>query len=81
MQRLRSVVDRPRSTYAVLAPALVVCWLVSGIGGGDGGGSTPSDGATYYVGAAGWVLFCLVLLTTAIYTIAVVLRRLRRSTT
>lgn len=80
MQRIRRTLAQPRSTYAVLAPLLVLCWFLSGVGGGNDGAS-PDDGASYYVGAFGWALFCILLLATVVYTVVVLVRQNRRATT
>lgn len=69
---------RPRRTYALLLPSLVLAFAISAIGKDR----TPSDGGLYYVGAAGWAAFCLLLLTALVLGLVVGVRAIRgRSTT
>ena len=72
------LLDRPMLAYRVLAPLLVVAFLLSGINGGN---NTSDDGLAYYVSAGGWVVFCATLLTTVAFTLAVLVHsiRVRRS--
>ncbi len=78
MSRLRKLVERPGTVYRVLVPSLVVWWFVSGIGGGD---KTSRDGGLYYAGATGWALFLVTLLVIVMFSVVVVARRLRRTST
>lgn len=40
---------------------------------------TPSEGGLYYVGAAGWVAFCVLLLATLVFSLVVGVRTIGRT--
>lgn len=61
---------RPRRTYALLLPILVVAFALSAVGKDR----TPSDGGLYYVGAIGWVAFGILLLVTLAFSLVVGIR-------
>lgn len=61
---------RPRRTYALLLPCLVAAFALSAVGKDQ----TPSDGGLYYVGATGWVAFCVLLLATLVFTLVLGVR-------
>lgn len=63
----------PRKTYAVLGTLLVAFWFLAGIGQGDEATSAASK-----VGTTFWVLFGLVVLSTAGYSVALGVRALMR---
>lgn len=67
------MLQRPRRTYAVLAVILVASFALSGVGADK----TPSDGGTYWLGAAGWLVFCVALLALALVSMIFVVRGLR----
>lgn len=66
---------RPRRTYALLLAALVAAFALSAVGKDQ----TPSDGGLYYVGATGWVAFCVLLLATLVYTLILGVRAIGRT--
>ena len=76
MAAVGSLLHQPRRVYSVLAPVLVVSFLLSGLGGGNGG-TTDDDGTLKLVGTAGWVVFGLALVATLAYSAAFGLHRLR----
>lgn len=68
---------RPSRTYALLVPSLVVAFALSAVGKER----TPSDGGLYYVGATGWVVFCVILLATLVFSLVVGVRAIGRTST
>jgi hypothetical protein len=68
------LLDRPMLAYRVLAPLLVVAFLLSGINGGD---NTPDDGFVYYLSAGGWLAFGVTLLATVAFTLVVLVHSIR----
>ena len=64
-----------RRTYALLLPSLVAAFALSAVGKDR----TPSDGGLYYVGATGWVAFCVLLLATLVFTLVVGVRAIGTS--
>ena len=66
---------RPRRTYALLLPSLVAAFALSAVGKDR----TPSDGGLYYVGATGWVAFCVLLLATLVFSLVLGVRAIGRT--
>lgn len=59
--------NRPHRTYLVLVPAAVAAFAISGVGHDSTSGN---GGLRYWVGAIGWATFGLLLVATAVYSIA-----------
>ncbi len=72
MRALRNLLRRPQTVYATLVPVLVALWFLAGVGGDR----NPSDGGLYVVGTTFWVLFGVIVLLTAFYTVALIIHRL-----
>ena len=70
------LLDRPMLAYRLLAPLLVVTFLLSGINGGNSD-NTPDDGFAYYLSAGGWVAFGVTLLATVAFTLVVLAHSIR----
>lgn len=66
--------DRPLHVYRVLVALLVIFWFVSAVGQGD----DASDQDWAWIGTIGWMLFGVVFLLTAVFTIVLVARRILR---
>jgi hypothetical protein len=71
------LLDRPMLAYRVLAPLLVVTFLLSGTNGGNNSDNTPDDGFVYYLSAGGWVAFGVTLLATVAFTLVVLVHSIR----
>ena len=65
------IFSKPKVTYVVLVVAIVVSFAISGIG-------QNKDSSWTWLGDTGWWLFQLSILATIVYTIALVVRMLRR---
>lgn len=76
MTNVRDLLHRPLLAYRVLVPLLVAFWFVSGVGGGNGADADDSD--LYWIGQLGWALFLVTALTTILFTLAVLARRVLR---
>ena len=80
MGRARAVFDQPLVAYRVLMPLLVVFWFVSGVGQSDDpDGVNTSQWA--WVGSTAWLLFGLTVVTTVLFTIVLLVRRILHRTT
>lgn len=67
--------ERPGRTFLRLAPALVLTFALSAVGGDS---TTPSDGLRYWVAALGWAGFAALVVVTALYAVVLGVRRIAR---
>ena len=67
------IFNRPKVAYVVLVVAIVGFFALSGVGQ-----SGDKNGSWTWLGDTGWWLFQLSILATIVYTIALVVRALRR---
>ena len=67
------IFNRPKVAYVVLVVAIVAFFALSGIGQ-----SGDKNSSWTWLGDTGWWLFQLSILSTIVYTIALVVRTVRR---
>jgi hypothetical protein len=71
---MQRIFDRPKVTYVVLVVAMVGLFALSAVGQSDGS-------SLAWIGATGWFGFMLAVLLTIVYSVALVVRSLRRRRT
>ena len=67
------IFNRPKVAYVVLVVAIVAFFALSGVGQ-----SGDKNSSWTWLGDTGWWLFQLSILATVVYTVALVVRSIRR---
>jgi hypothetical protein len=71
------VFERPKVAYVVLVVAIVGFFALSAVGNSGTDAQNKASGVSW-IGDIGWALFLLTILATILYTVALLVRTLRR---
>ena len=74
MQRM---FERPKVVYVALVVGIVAFFALSAVGNNGTDAQNKASGVTW-IGNIGWALFLLTILSTVLYTVALVIRALLR---
>ena len=74
---MRNLLARPKRVYPVLVVLLVGLFALSAVGNTNDS-HKATHGASYWIGAIGWIGFLITLLLIVLYTLAVVTTRVAR---
>jgi hypothetical protein len=76
---MQSLFAKPKAVYTVLVVAMVGLFALSAVGNTGEGAKQRDDGWKDVVGGIGWWGFCLAFLLTIGFSVALLVRRTRRS--
>lgn len=74
---MRRIFDRPKVTYVVLVVAIVAFFGLSAVGNTGTDAQNKASGVTW-IGDIGWTMFMISILATVVYSVALLIRTLRR---
>ncbi|MBV9485607.1 MAG: hypothetical protein JO246_06070 [Frankiaceae bacterium] len=77
---MRRLFDRPGVTYTTLVVAMVILFGLSAVGN-SGSDAQNAKSSVGWIGAIGWFGFLLTILATVAFSLALVVRRIRRRDT